>query len=823
MGEITIGQALLILIDHYTQKEAALTAAMKQNLGEEKQKDMKKLQKKYLENDEVLTELKRLYVCGVITADDKSFLFHVTRDDALDKYTINMSDEAINEDPSRRYFETHLAYETLARFLQKIDLKNLREHFDIFMEDILRGENDKSRAVVKQALNGDVEQYYIFDMILLKKDYFLQEQKKLDKKLDDMQDLIPSLRMLAAKHQDTLPILFQEGKDIFIYGKVSDDKWAITKLNSMKLPPEELPEFPQDRRPFILEKSQKYAKLYAEIRAKHANEPFSTMLEFNDALHRISVEKNYQALYEKIPDNKEKMELLIKLAYEGIVLTNKFKSEIPLESAYKSYYFFSENRGRVTKAHRIPSLHMGLMGTLHPVPQGDITAAELPFDPIRPAERSTFESGAGWVVDNFKRLVHPFSNSVSGTFLAQMRLLKWLNLRDELQFKDLDSIENFIKCFISLLLYNSGGHSFNEFVEILNIPGMKGAFYFIEDFQKLNLETLFVQGTENRLALDKVLANTIRYNNLLLKRANLRKEIISYDITVMSIAAEEKLPSLEELKIEAQKAGNTPILIKEGRNFWMYGCSSTGEWQLREVNVNFHVGFPKVGGKSILKKADINLKVFADLAAQEAHVVKRSTLKNIKLAKSPKGNYWADLLNDAIANYKEKQNVNAKENPVIKILEETLALLHDKADRPHLNIKLVILLVAVLKSDPQNKAKQSTPGLFKTEEVHLGDELNELIAERHINVNKKITSENKIEPTSTDQLKVMENILQNLAAKLEPTLSQTDIQAKVDEIVLLCRAKDKIEESKTANDIPKKILDILNSIDRPTALPKNIP
>ena len=97
---ITPGQGLLLLIQHY-------------------QDDFNKV-----------TQLKKLYLRGACDGDSCidlcSFLLE---EPLLGDYELVIDEHSINADPSRRYFETHLAYETLQHQLPNMGLLTLRYYY----------------------------------------------------------------------------------------------------------------------------------------------------------------------------------------------------------------------------------------------------------------------------------------------------------------------------------------------------------------------------------------------------------------------------------------------------------------------------------------------------------------------------------------------------------------------------------------------------------------------------------------------------------------------------------------------------------------------
>lgn len=99
--QITPGQGLLLLIQHC-------------------QEDSKKVEK-----------LKKLYLMGANNGERCIELCDLLLNEPLmKKYDIAINEESINADPTRRYFETHLAYQTLVHQLKLVGLDELMSLFE---------------------------------------------------------------------------------------------------------------------------------------------------------------------------------------------------------------------------------------------------------------------------------------------------------------------------------------------------------------------------------------------------------------------------------------------------------------------------------------------------------------------------------------------------------------------------------------------------------------------------------------------------------------------------------------------------------------------
>ncbi|STX29781.1 Uncharacterised protein [Legionella beliardensis] len=383
MVEISFGQAILLIIDYYKN-----------------QKNM---------------DLKKLYLDGITSKNDLQLIQHLLKKTNLNQqYKISINAEIINEDPTRRYFETHLAFETLLTSIDKIDLDDLTLYYD---------------ALYK---------------------------------------LIP---------QDD-----QIKFDNYLCGKVPA-----------------------------------YDNLIAN--------------EYMDAFYKLASNKSYRAFSE---NEKNKLSLIFRCAWIGTLLAKL--PEIPL-NVYNVGFFSEQQRGRLIKVIEASaethgknfqvgyySNHFGLMKSYMPVPKNDIIFTKKGFPFIRPPDRVNFDLNAAWPKQNFSSLVHPFSCSISGTMLCQIRCLKKLQENGQLPFHNSDKFIPFLQCFISSLLFNSGGHSFNEFLSVLKIPKIIEEFDFIDDFPKINIITLLFNN--NELQFNSALNNTIVYTKAYLAKKQMHFELL---------------------------------------------------------------------------------------------------------------------------------------------------------------------------------------------------------------------------------------------------------------------------------------------------------
>lgn len=409
MSKISVGQALLILIDH----KLKLISKSKQ------QEESELIEKLNLE----LAELKKLYLVGAKDEESRLVIANYLEDPILLKYEVSADPEVVNNDSSRRYFETHLAYETLVVKLGLLSVNELKN--------------------------------------------YLQSVKKL----------------APRKYRD-------------LYDYVLNTKTA------------------------------------------NFNDKFDK--EYGDYFKKI---RNGE-IYAELPKSaRRKLIAIVSASFVALVIGDTNSELLPL-NIYEEGFYLEENRGKKSKPGQ-QTTHTRALGILKghmPIAKDDVALMQKTQNFAKPSDQSHYVLGTAWTDDSFSRLVHPFSNSISGTMLLQLRAL--LKIKDQrisqlsqISEKEKESnpgldkyfpfskekMETFLTVFIAALLFNSGGHSLHEFVAPIGLDKIKNAFSDIDGFDTFNLQELFL--TNNPVAFDKALKKAISYNNQILKIVSVNQEI----------------------------------------------------------------------------------------------------------------------------------------------------------------------------------------------------------------------------------------------------------------------------------------------------------
>jgi hypothetical protein len=278
-----------------------------------------------------------------------------------------------------------------------------------------------------------------------------------------------------------------------------------------------------------------YHLLYDSLKSQQKNEFddfFNKMIpstnngfaeEYVDACDRVKSDVSYKDLSH---ENKEKLIYLLKCSWLAVIHGQDFP-DAPLQ-LYGKGLFSPTGRGRTAKSgdpitpikgsDNIPyySNNYGLLTSIMPVPRNDVIFTDNGFYFNKPSDKNVYDITGDWPQKNFKQLVHPFSCSISGTLLCQLRMIKYFHETKNIDFT-FDQFKLFLQCFTSGLLFNSGGHVYNEFEGVLKLPEVKEAFQYIQGMESITLKTLLLENNEKQF--DQALIETIQYNHVILAKS----------------------------------------------------------------------------------------------------------------------------------------------------------------------------------------------------------------------------------------------------------------------------------------------------------------
>lgn len=406
---------------------------------------------KYKAHPNFINHLERVYLTGINSEQDRK-LFNALKHDTLFKnYHISETPTVINNDPSRRYFETHFSMDTMKSKLETISYDMLQQHYDA------------TKSLFKD-MGGDIshKQWKIDDRRIKIRDYEQEKQYRLSHHLSN-DNLVQGI---SKKEQEKLDLVLSGTRD--------------PSLNGL-------------------------AEEYADI------------------LFRI---KNDSSLSDI---QKTKASMIVKTTFLNMYFSQRYRQygpsglntyigeNLPGDHIYDVGIYELQNRGRKSSPEADPyqrSHHLGLLKPDMPLDEDDSAYTSDTFSMQKPSDKNTYVAGSEWCDHAFSKLVHPFSNSISGTLLVQLKSMALLLKQGKLVLDSKEKIENYISTMITTMIQISGGHSLFEFVSPLFLKDVQALFKGIPHFDEIDMESLLLNN--NRQALKAAIKDTIQYNQKLL-------------------------------------------------------------------------------------------------------------------------------------------------------------------------------------------------------------------------------------------------------------------------------------------------------------------
>lgn len=281
--------------------------------------------------------------------------------------------------------------------------------------------------------------------------------------------------------------------------------------------------------------------------------------------------KGTQSPDQVLKERVDKMMLLLKTVHAGMTSVNNHKQDyFPLNIYGESGSVYSPaRRGRTDRVdgvggkQEVFSNNLGIMRSYMPLSRDDTLFEDPSMDTSnqyrRPADASTYVSSGDMPQKFFSTQVSPFVNSISGTMLTQLRVMAKLLNENKLLYEDNpEQLKVFFKCFVSYMIYNSGGHSLQEFTSVFELPQVQAIFKDVPGFSDLNLRQLFQE--ENDKSFMSAMDQAIDYNDSILMRNAMHSELTS---------------TTEESEKRAVKISEVEAKIKA--NWEIYNSSTAGE------------------------------------------------------------------------------------------------------------------------------------------------------------------------------------------------------------------------------------------------------
>lgn len=416
---------------------------------------------------EIIEKISKLYFEGVKTAEQKQFILDLTIFFQNKGFIVSTSPEVINKDPTRRYFESHLAYNLIVDFSKNTiplsmleKLRHSLEHRLFSIPTIAKNSNLKTK--IKKMLSGMCKED-IETMLSDKEKGVLAKSLELDKYQLEYAELIYKLRTATFFKANIDP---QQPKHNTAY----EESKKTTEAN------------------FIL-----HCKKLAEIAcctvlATHVTQ-YDTSLPvdvYTDGIFTMGMDGRGRLL--------KNNHAQVKTGAKGLM---RSIDPLPYDDVVNQHSLSSENIIQVSQFQRS-------------------------------ADQATFMIESQWSQHLFSRLTQPYSNGISSTTLAQIRNLIMEKRLGKNHFNK--CFLEYITLFAGLMVYNSGGHSFFEIFEVLKLNQFRELLqsekkmYDALDKEELMTYCLY---TSRRQAFDSALTETLKYMRQLLNKKYMHAELKS--------------------------------------------------------------------------------------------------------------------------------------------------------------------------------------------------------------------------------------------------------------------------------------------------------
>jgi hypothetical protein len=215
---------------------------------------------------------------------------------------------------------------------------------------------------------------------------------------------------------------------------------------------------------------------------------------------------------------------------------------------YEKGLFKHTNRGGMLKANDTTrSSAIGTLKSNMPVGRFDPLQTEARTHFSRGADNSEYNENALWVQANFNKMVHPFSNSISGTILCLLRVSAYLNKKQiGTLCSSAEAFKSYFMLLTSTMLLASGGHSLYEYTAALSLIEVLQEFASVPGFETVTMESMFLGN--NEAAFNAALDETLFYNQLIINRQQLNKNAASIPLKEAHIPAFDFKKSYMDLR-----------------------------------------------------------------------------------------------------------------------------------------------------------------------------------------------------------------------------------------------------------------------------------
>ena len=183
------------------------------------------LAQKYRHNTSLLSMIASIYLSGITSKQDSQKLLFLLKDELLQDYKVMLARHLINSDPVRRYFESHLAHNTLAMSLDDLDLDSMNYHYEEVCNEI---KTHKLWQKYDSILHPPAEGDNCFNIRMEN-----LEGMRILKKSTSYESLSPT--QIENKQESDL-ILAQRKTKMLEFAKISYASWFLANMRGAYLP-----------------------------------------------------------------------------------------------------------------------------------------------------------------------------------------------------------------------------------------------------------------------------------------------------------------------------------------------------------------------------------------------------------------------------------------------------------------------------------------------------------------------------------------------------------------------------------------------------------
>lgn len=447
---------------------------------------------------EIINQLQALYLEGIKSDLENEFVTDIKALLADQKQLKVSSDpKVINNDPTRRYFETHLSYHLLGSKAETLDTEQLR----VFTKNIqhnlwsaLAGKSE-TKTKVNHILNGRMDpslnkyelEYAELIMKLKSHNYHGLSPKACDNLIEIAKATI--IATLNTQHDKSMPADIY-ADSIFTMGM--DGRGRTIKKNH-----------------------------------QHVLTGFKGLMMSTSPVPPGDIARN--------GDTEEYEELL-------------YQDDIDEHGQFT----FDKNK----KINRIPVIKTTKddMGQEKQTPVTIVKEKLIASTFERSADQATYMLESQWNQHVFARQTHVYSNGISSTTLATLRNI--LMQKREGNPSHNDYFEDYMVSFAALMVYNSGGHSLFEIMEVFKLPQFKEIMEKSGCSELIEKDKLMQQWLlkDNQESFNKALDETLTYMDQLVNRRIVNAQLINWaanDRQLKSIDTSEPHDMREQLAIES--------------------------------------------------------------------------------------------------------------------------------------------------------------------------------------------------------------------------------------------------------------------------------